>query len=113
MRRGLERVSIHHEGRSEHQMIDAMFGQLQHLLNGSFLRESSSGVQGNELGAGRAENGRSVLEKYGRDQDSKKLFVIDACCLVSSPCQNIALLMLAQVFVIPVLCRAPVKGHGI
>jgi hypothetical protein len=33
------------------------------------------------------------------------LFVIDACCLVSSPGQNIALFMLAQVFVISVLCR--------
>jgi hypothetical protein len=67
------------------------------------------------LGAGRTENDRSksALEKYGRDQNSKKLFVIDACCLVSSPCQNIALFMLAQVFVIPVLSCAPVEGDGI
>jgi hypothetical protein len=94
-------------------MIDTLLRQLQHLLNGSFLRESSSGVQGNELGAGRTENGKSILNKYGRNLDSRNLFVNDACCLVSSPCQNIALLMLAQVFVIPVLCRAPVKRHGI
>ena len=92
-------------------MINPRGREWQH----SFLRESSSGVQGNELGAGRAENDRSksVLDKYGRHQDSKNLFVIDGCCLVSSPGQNIALLMLAQVFVILVLCRAPVKRHGI
>jgi hypothetical protein len=92
-------------------MINAGGREWQH----SSLRESSSGVQGNELDAGRAENHRSqsVFDNCGRHQDSKNLFVIAACCLVSSPSQNIALLMLAQVFVIPVLCRAPVKRHGI
>jgi len=92
-------------------MINPRGREWQH----SFLRESSNGVQENELGAGRVENHRSqsVLEKYGRDWNRKNLFVTDGCCLVSSPCQNIALLMPAQVFVIPVLRHAPVKGHGI